>query len=218
MRFLPLLDEEQDRALHRGSPPRRLQAALQARRGLRRRLSAEGDELDVALVQRQVDLLPSLGLERRVADGRRLVLDVDDAIWLDSSREAGGHRLARLKGTGRKLRWLAERADAVVAGNELLADWLGRYSSSVVVVPSLVEHREIPVRDHEARERVTIGWIGSPSTAPALERLVEPLRRLARGSDDRSGTAGDGWLGTGRPGTPSSGGGLVRGGRAALPR
>ena len=179
MRFLPLLDEEQDRAVHQGSLARRLQAAFQARRGLRRRLQADGDRLEVALVQRQVDLSPSLGLERRVADGRRLVLDVDDAIWLDSSPDAGGHRLARLKGTARKLRWLAERADAVVAGNDLLADWLGRYSANVVVVPSLVEHREIPAREHEAGERVLIGWLGSPSTVPALRRLVAPLSRLA---------------------------------------
>jgi len=179
MRFLPLLDEEQDRAVHQGSLARRLQAAFQARRGLRRRLQADGDRLEVALVQRQVDLSPSLGLERRVADGRRLVLDVDDAIWLDSSPDAGGHRLARLKGTARKLRWLAERADAVVAGNDLLADWLGRYSANVVVVPSLVEHREIPARDHEAGKRVLIGWLGSPSTVPALRRLVAPLSRLA---------------------------------------
>ena len=180
MRFLPLLDEEQDRAVHQGSLARRLQAAFQARRGLRRRLQADGDRLEVALVQRQVDLSPSLGLERRVADGRRLVLDVDDAIWLDSSPDAGGHRLARLKGTARKLRWLAERADAVVAGNDLLADWLGRYSANVVVVPSLVEHRDFPPRSHAQSGRIVLGWLGSPSTAPALAALREPLRALAR--------------------------------------
>ena len=39
MQHYPLLDEVQDELLHRGSPARRLQAALQARRQLRRRLS-----------------------------------------------------------------------------------------------------------------------------------------------------------------------------------
>ena len=177
IRHYPLLDSEQDRTFHDGSGRQRLQAALQARRALRTRLAGE-EGFDVALVQRQVDLLPSLRLERLVADGRRLVLDVDDAIWLDASPAAGGHRLAALKGTPRKVRWLAERADTVIAGNELLAEWLGRYSSRVVVVPSLVEHRSIPVREHEQSERVLLGWIGSPSTAASLSRLREPLKTL----------------------------------------
>jgi len=180
LRHFPLLDERQDSVLHGGSQLARVQATLQARRRLRRRLAALDGELDVALVQRQVDLLPTLALERRVADRRRLVLDVDDAIWLDSSREAGGHRLALLKGTARKLRWLARRADTVVAGNETLADWLGRYAREVIVVPSLVEHRDFPPRSHAQSGRIVLGWLGSPSTAPALAALREPLRALAR--------------------------------------
>ena len=183
MHHYPLLDSEQDRTFHRGSARQRLQAALQARRALRTRLASE-EGFDVALVQRQVDLLPSLRLERLVADGRRLVLDVDDAIWLDASPAAGGHRLAALKGTPRKVRWLAQRADTVIAGNELLAEWLGRYSSNVVVVPSLVEHRSIPVRQHTQGERVLLGWIGSPSTAPSLSRLREPLKALTSAHPD----------------------------------
>jgi glycosyltransferase involved in cell wall biosynthesis len=183
MRHLQLLDEQQDRTFHSGSPARRLQVALQARRRLRRELNAAG-ALDVALVQRQVDLLPSLRLERlATAAGDRLVLDVDDAIWLDGSPEAGGHRLAALKGTRRKVRWLAERAETVIAGNDLLADWLARYGERVVVVPSLVEHREIAPRVHEQREQVVLGWIGSPSTARSLEGLRAPLAALAREGD-----------------------------------
>jgi glycosyltransferase involved in cell wall biosynthesis len=108
------------------------------------------------------------------------VLDIDDAIWLDRSPHAGGHRLAALKGTPRKVRWLASRAETVVAGNELLAEWLAQYSRDVVVIPSLVEHREIAPRDHQAGERIMLGWIGSASTAPSLQRLGEPLRRFAR--------------------------------------
>jgi glycosyltransferase involved in cell wall biosynthesis len=179
MHHYPLLSQAQDDLLHSGSAARGLQAALQARRDLRRRVESIDGELDVALVQRQVDLFPSLALERLVARDRPVVLDVDDAIWLDTSAGARGHRLARLKGTARKVRWLAERAESVVAGNELLAEWLSQHSRTVVVVPSLVEHREVPVRQHAAGDRSLLGWIGSPSTAPSLKRLQEPLRDLA---------------------------------------
>lgn len=178
LRHYPLLNPAQDELLHSGSAPRRLQAALQARRDLRRRVAAADGDLDVALVQRQVDLLPTLALERLVARDRRLVLDVDDAIWLDTSPEARGHRLALLKGTSRKVRWLAERAETVIAGNDLLAEWLSRHSANVVVVPSLVEHRDIAPREHGQTGRIVLGWIGSSSTAPSLKRLGKPLREL----------------------------------------
>ena len=171
-----LLDDDDDRRLHHAGIPARATTAFRARARLRKRLRAA--DWQVSLVQRQVDLLPTLELERKAAAARRLVLDVDDAIWLDSSRGARGHPLALLKGTPRKVRWLAGRADTVIAGNELLAEWLGKYSADVRVVPSLVEHREVPVRSHEARDRILLGWIGSPSTATYLPRLVEPLARL----------------------------------------
>jgi glycosyltransferase involved in cell wall biosynthesis len=183
MRHFPLLDERQDAAFRSGSAVRRVQVALAARRRLRRELVAVDGELDVALIQRQVDLLPSLRLERLAAARQRVVLDVDDAIWLDSSRAARGHPLAALKGTARKVRWLASRADTVIAGNEMLAEWLAAYAREVVLIPSLVEHRDIPLRAHEARDRVVLGWIGSPTTAPSLTQLGQVLRRLGETSD-----------------------------------
>ena len=184
MRHLPLFSVEQDRRFHTAGARERARTLLAARAALSRTLASDGDA-DVALIQRQVDLLPSLRLERRAMAGRRLVLDVDDAIWLDRSPDAGGHRLAALKGTSRKVRWLAAHADAVLAGNELLAEWLSAHSDRVHVVPSLVEHRHIPVREHRQAATVVLGWLGSPTTAPSLDRLAEPLRRFAAAMPDR---------------------------------
>src|SRR5207249_6985922 len=112
-------------------------------------------------------------------------LDVDDAIWHDRSPAAGGHRLAAIKGSRRKVRRLAERADAVIAGNELLAEWLRSYSDRVSVIPSVVDPECIPVRGHERTDRIVLGWIGSRSTAPSLTGLREPLERLVRSSGGR---------------------------------
>jgi glycosyltransferase involved in cell wall biosynthesis len=173
---VPLLDDDEDRRVHHAGIPVRATTALRARNRLRRRLAAV--DWDVSLIQRQVDLFPTLELERKAAMGHRLVFDVDDAIWLDSSREAGGHRLALLKGTPRKVRWLAAHAETVIAGNDLLAEWLSQHSANVKVVPSLVEHRDVPVRSHEPSDRVVLGWIGSPTTATYLRQVAEPLARL----------------------------------------
>ena len=178
MRHAPLLSEEEDRRFRSGGPATRARTVLAARSRLARLLEARAD-WDVSLVQRQVDLMPGLRLERLAAQGKRVVLDVDDAIWHDRSPAAGGHPLARLKGTRRKVRWLARRAQKVIAGNELLAEWLSAYSGDVVVIPSLVDHRLVPARVHEPRERIVLGWLGSPSTARSLTAVADALTRTA---------------------------------------
>jgi glycosyltransferase involved in cell wall biosynthesis len=134
------------------------------------------------VVQRQVDLAPWLPLERAAVRGRRLIYDVDDAVWL-SGRQTGGHPLSVLKGAARKVRWLAERAEHVLAGNEILAEHLAAYSERVTVVPSLVDPAAYAVRAHEQGETLTLGWIGSPTTAPYLGRIAPVLARLARQSN-----------------------------------
>ncbi|MEJ7785628.1 MAG: glycosyltransferase family 4 protein [Solirubrobacteraceae bacterium] len=160
-----------------GDMPTRARVVLAARRRLASRLPASVER--IVLVQRQVDMLPPLGLERRAAEGRRVVLDVDDAIWHDA-HGAGGHFLAFLKASRRKARWLATRADQVIAGNDLLAETLTELGARrVAVVPSLVDVAAAPVRRHEQRADVLLGWIGSPTTAPYLDRVIPAIDRAA---------------------------------------
>jgi glycosyltransferase involved in cell wall biosynthesis len=183
---LPLFTPAEAETFGSGALVQRATTLLRARRRLVRQLSdASPAAYDVALIQRQADLLPSLDVERRVSAGRRLVWDVDDAIWLDTSLDAGGHHLATLKRTARKVRWLASSADCVVAANTHLADSLSRYSSRVVVVPSVVETRGIEPRRHEDGGELVLGWIGSPTTSRYLARLADVIWRVARELQDR---------------------------------
>jgi hypothetical protein len=174
---LPLLTADEDAAFARAGLGRRLALVAAARRRQRERL--QSCDAGVALIHRHADLTPSLQLEREVAAGRRLVYDVDDPIWLSGTRAAGGHRLAGFKAGRRKARWLASKAAHVIAGNEILAEWLGRYSDQVTVVPSVVETREADLRLHDDRETVVLGWIGSHTTAPYLAPVIECAGRIA---------------------------------------
>lgn len=170
----PLFDADGEAAFRRGRPATRARVLLRARRRTRAVLR---EHRDGVLVQRQVDMFPTLELERRAAATGRLVLDVDDAIWHDRSRAAGGSVLTRLKCSARRVRWLAQRADAMIAGNELLAEWLAPHGGPVSVIPSLVDVQASPVRSHTDADDVVLGWIGSTTTAAYLESLAEPLRR-----------------------------------------
>jgi hypothetical protein len=181
-----LLTGPEARQVRNGLPPERARALLSARRRLLGELRASEGAFEAALIQRQADLLPSLRVERVAMDHRRLIWDVDDAIWLDTSREARLHPLAFLKGTRRKVRWLADRAEQVIAGNRLLAEWLSRYSDRVTVVPSLVETRGLPVKRHEDGNTINLGWIGSAGTSRYLAGIRPLLAELRRAAPEKT--------------------------------
>ncbi len=162
----------------------RLRAYASARADLLRRVRSREIPLDVAMVQKQADYAPSLSLERALVRRGRVVYDVDDAIWV-RDRSAGAHPLAFLKGARRKASWLARSADHVIAGNAILAEWLRAGGRPVTIIPSLVEVEAIAVRSHEQRDAVTLGWIGSPSTARYLDALAPVLEELRTQLPDR---------------------------------
>jgi glycosyltransferase involved in cell wall biosynthesis len=73
---------------------------------------------------------------------------------------------------------------AVTAGNAGLAAYASRFNSSVALLPSVVDTDKFRPADpslaaHSGKP-FTVGWIGSPSTPPYLQPLVEPLQQLAR--------------------------------------
>lgn len=172
-----LFTADEARTFGSGSVPTRARVLLGARRRLAARLPRS--DAPTVLIQRQVDMLPPLRLEKLAAADRRMVLDVDDAIWHDV-HSAGGHFLAFLKASRRKARWLASRADQVIAGNDLLAGTLAELGAGrVAVIPSLVDVEAAPVRHHEQRNDVLLGWIGSPTTAAYLDRVIPAIDRAA---------------------------------------
>jgi glycosyltransferase involved in cell wall biosynthesis len=179
----PLFTREEHDAFASGGVLDRTRVLRRARGRSLARMRADG--ASIAVIHRQADLAPSLAVERAAARGRWLVYDVDDAIWLSGSRAAGGGRLAPLKGSARKARWLARTADRVIAGNELLADWLSQHARHVTVVPSLVDTARVELRSHVDRRELVLGWIGSRTTAPYLNRLAGPVGALRERLRDR---------------------------------
>jgi glycosyltransferase involved in cell wall biosynthesis len=182
LELLPLFPGERARRFRAAGALGKTRVLAASRRQLKRDLREAGEGVSTVVVQRQVDLAPWLGLERAAASGRRLIYDVDDAVWL-SGRQTGGHPAGVLKGAARKVRWLAERAEQTIAGNEFLAEHLAVHSERVTVVPSLVDPDSYAVRAHEQGEALALGWIGSPTTAPYLAGIAPVLERFAKESD-----------------------------------
>lgn len=181
LKEMPLFTDEQARRFRDARSIGKAAVLGRAHRRLAGELGDVAYESSVALVQRRVDLTPSLSLERIATRDRRVIYDVDDAVWLSGSQTAG-HYLSFLKGAGRKVRWLAERADHIVAGSEILAEHLARYNGAITVIPSLVDITTYAMRVHEQASGTTLGWIGSPTTAPYLSTIAPILERFAQQS------------------------------------
>jgi glycosyltransferase involved in cell wall biosynthesis len=111
------------------------------------------------------------------------IYDCDDAFHLKYRQGRLGW-LQPLLGT--KIDRMMARALAVMTGNAELAAYARRFNLSVAILPSVVDtERYLPVSlppaaSDVADQTITVGWIGSPSTAPYLQELVAPLEGLAQ--------------------------------------
>ena len=112
----------------------------------------------------------------------KVIFSFDDAIYAGHEEVAGlSHpRLYRLK-HGKRYDEVIRRSTHVIAGNRILAEYARQWNPHVSVVPTVVDCRKYCVRMPGRNPRpVTVGWMGSRSTAPYLT-LVEPaLARLER--------------------------------------
>ena len=103
------------------------------------------------------------------------VYDFDDAFYL---RYQNG-RLAMLNSfLGRKFDRVMSGASAVTAGNSYLAAYAKSHNANVTVLPSVVDTDNYCKYNVSENSVFTVGWVGSPSTAEYLQRLVRPLEIL----------------------------------------
>ena len=82
-----------------------------------------------------------------------------------------------------KVDHLIASAVSVTAGSTSLSSYASRFNSNVSILPSVVDTDHFRPADPtfvvDNDRPFTVGWIGSPSTAPYLELLTEPLKQLA---------------------------------------
>lgn len=132
--------------------------------------------VQVVIVQREALPVGPPLVELLAARGRRLVWDVDDAVWEDFASPTAGRVPQWLRATGGKYEQLCRRADEVWAGSEVLARWCRRHSDRVHVVPTVVP---VPAQRPVRPARRTVGWVGSHSTGPFLEAVLPAVAEVA---------------------------------------
>ena len=147
-----------------------------------RTLASKAAAADVVVLQRRA--LPAARLALLHSRARRLVFDLDDAIWLRRRRGDGAVVPVRLP---RRLRLDAtvRIADGVVAGNDYLAAWArarnARAAISVLATPVDVDRfgdGGAGATDVPADGRLRLGWVGGGDNLVYLRRIEPALAAL----------------------------------------
>ncbi len=139
----------------------------------------KGAAYDVVFLQKR--LLPKLLANRLRKHAKSLVFEFDDVVMLKRTDEGA---VRESPARERRFRRIVRIADAVVTTNEYLGELARRAGAPeerVKVFQSVIDLSRWPPRRREAdRERVTIGWMGTPSNLPSMEIIRTPLVRLCR--------------------------------------
>ncbi|HEV8591883.1 MAG TPA: glycosyltransferase family 4 protein [Pyrinomonadaceae bacterium] len=134
---------------------------------------------DVLLVQREAMFFGPAVFEWLFQKIGRLpmVLDLDDATYIRYVSPSYGRLGSALKFFGKADR-LIERASLVICGNRFIADYVESKGTRSIAVPTVVDTEKfVPGEKHN--DVPVIGWIGTHSTYPFLERLFPTLKRLS---------------------------------------
>jgi glycosyltransferase involved in cell wall biosynthesis len=124
------------------------------------------------------------------AFGIPYLVDYDDAIF--HRYDMHPRRLIRLC-LGRKIDRVMQLASKVVVGNEYLAERAWQSGARKVgILPSVVDLNRYRVEKGMRNKVFTVGWIGSPTTAPYLEAVTPAIEEFARDRDVRLVLVGSG--------------------------
>jgi glycosyltransferase involved in cell wall biosynthesis len=99
---------------------------------------------------------------------RPVILDVDDAVWLEAPF---GRRAVQSA---------AKRAAAVFAGNRFLAERVGETARRVEIIPTAVDTERLRPARRPPEGSFSAGWIGSAANLPYLEAVEPALLRFTR--------------------------------------
>jgi hypothetical protein len=111
----------------------------------------------------------SFGFLSKFVLKRRLVYDIDDALFLESPLEVS---------------LLLKVSDIVLVGGHELYNYARRYNKNVRLMPTCIDAEKVPRSSCRKNDGpVVLGFVGSPSTTIFLSELLTPLTELAKTQD-----------------------------------
>lgn len=102
-----------------------------------------------------------------------IVYDFDDSIYLTPE-----NKLRKSKKI-RRLNYLLKKASLVIVASESNVEYTKNYNANVLLISGPVEcNRYLPLEKDKAKQKITIGWIGSSSTSKYLDVIEDVIIKL----------------------------------------
>lgn len=137
-------------------------------------------DYDLIFIQRECFMLGTAIFENLFSRKAKLIFDFDDAIWLPNVSKAN-KKFAFLKNP-RKTAAILKKSSLVFAGNNYLASYARQFANRVEVIPTTIDtqryHKEL--KNHQPKEKVTIGWTGTSTTLKYISLIQPALAELEK--------------------------------------
>jgi len=105
-----------------------------------------------------------------------LIFDFDDAIYLQNFNPA--NRMYSFLKFPSKTKSIIRISSCVIVANKFLKEYACRHNKNVYIIPTPIDTERFKPTAKPSN-RITIGWIGSPTTAPYL-KIILPVMRILR--------------------------------------
>lgn len=130
------------------------------------RLLNEARRADIVIVSR---VRPAWPINQLLAlAARRLVLDIDDAVFCRSDGSESATRARRFAA-------MVRHCDEVWAGNLYLSDYVQQIGGEAVLVPTSVDPMPYAIDATKPAQTIDLVWIGSKVTLPYLQQISDAL-------------------------------------------
>jgi len=168
-------------------PGNRLLKALGTVKGFFRRIDHlfQSVKADYIFIHREATPLGPPFFEWLLTKGlrKKIIYEYDDAIWIPGGEEIS-FRKKWLKATW-KIKYIIKWSYKVAAGNKFLCDYARQYSSSVFLIPTVVDtmHGHFKQRDQKQGNKIVVGWTGTHTTLHNLEVIEGVIPELKKEID-----------------------------------
>lgn len=111
--------------------------------------------------------------------GLKFYVDYDDAIFVTYEKKYPKPLRNWMKN---KIKYVMNSAKGVVVGNSFLAQYATKAKAdNIVVIPTVVDTDRYTTKLFKTDDKIiVIGWIGSPTTAPYVEKVIPVLEDISQ--------------------------------------
>ncbi len=109
-----------------------------------------------------------------------IIYDLDDALWILPPHSSIGKNRLLSKLAIMRFKWNVRSSKVVVASTEKIAKQARKFNPNVIVIPTLVDVDEYPLKKHREKEPVTIGWVGGGGNVKFLKLIEKPLAAISK--------------------------------------